>query len=82
MTKDELIDMLRRKEQVFVRFIKNDGTERIIRGTLHPSAIPTISGTSIKGPEHLITVYDLDKQDWRNINLKTSFEVLNDRLEV
>ncbi|NDD82959.1 hypothetical protein EBZ38_01570 [bacterium] len=82
MTKDELIKLLKAREQLFVKFTKNDGSERIIRGTLHPNAIPHISGTSIKGPEHLVTVYDLDKQDWRNINLKTNFEVLNDGIEV
>lgn len=74
MTVEELVTLLRQKE-VLVRFTKKDGTERVMRCTLQPGIIPQIYGTSVKGPEHLVTVFDLDKDAWRNINLSGGFIV-------
>lgn len=75
MTVEELKELLYTRDEVLVKFIKKDGTERIMRCTLSSNVIPPIFGTSVKGPEHLITVYDLDKDAWRSINLTGGFSV-------
>jgi len=74
MTVDELKELLKQKE-LFVSFYKKDGSYRRMFCTLKPDVIPHIEGTSAPGPEHLITVFDLDKQGWRNINLSKGFNV-------
>lgn len=74
MTVEDLITLLRQRE-VLVRFTKKDGSERLMRCTLKSDVIPAVYGASVKGPEHLITVFDLDKDAWRNINLSGGFTV-------
>lgn len=74
MIVEDLITLLRQRE-VLVRFTKKDGSERLMRCTLNSDVIPVVYGGSVKGPEHLITVFDLDKDAWRNINLSGGFTV-------
>ena len=74
MTVEDLVTLLRQKE-VLVRFTKKDGSDRLMRCTLNPEVIPPIYGKSVKGPEHLVTVFDLDKDAWRNINLSGGFTI-------
>jgi hypothetical protein len=74
MTVQELKELLKQKE-LLVTFTKKDGSERVMRCTLQEGVIPSVYGKSAPGPEHLITVFDLDKQDWRNINLSGGFSI-------
>jgi hypothetical protein len=74
MTVEELKDLLKQKE-LLVTFTKKDGSQRIMRCSLQEGVIPSIYGKSISGPEHLVTVFDLDKQDWRSINLSGGFSI-------
>lgn len=74
MTVDELKDLLREKE-VLVKFTKKDGSERLMRCTLQADAIPAVYGSTPSPHNHLITVFDLDNQGWRNINLSKGFTV-------
>jgi hypothetical protein len=74
MTKQDLIELLKQKE-VLVTFTKKDLSSRTMRCTLQEGVIPSIYGKSVPGPEHLVTVFDLDKQDWRNINLSGGFSI-------
>jgi dihydrodipicolinate reductase len=74
MTKDELIQLLKTKD-VLVEFTKKDGTKRKMLCTLKEDVIPEIVGTSVR-KEGLITVFDLEKDAWRNINL-TDWNVIN-----
>lgn len=75
MTKKELLQLLRTKE-VLVSFIKKDGTKRDMFCTLKPDVIPVIAGSTREQKyEHLITVFDLEKQDWRMINLENDWGV-------
>jgi hypothetical protein len=39
--------------------------------TLRPDLIPEVKGEPRKLPENLKTVYDLENQGWRTINLDT-----------
>lgn len=75
MTVEELKELLRTKDEVLVKFMKKDNTERLMRCTLSSNVIPPVFGTSVKGPEHLVTVWDLDNEGWRNINLTGGFSV-------
>lgn len=75
MTKQDLIELLRTRDEVLVKFMKKDNTERLMRCTLKSDVIPAIYGGSVKGPDHLVTVFDLDKDAWRNINLSGGFTV-------
>jgi hypothetical protein len=54
-----------------VRFTKKDGTEREMLCTLLPDKLPPTKGGTRKLPDHLITVFDLEKNDWRSINTNT-----------
>ena len=74
MTVEDLVTLLRQKE-VLVTFTKKDGSARKMRCTLQADVIPQVYGTSVRGPEHLVTVFDLDKDAWRNINLSGGFTV-------
>jgi hypothetical protein len=74
MTKQDLIELLKQKE-LLVTFTKKDNSSRTMRGTLQEGVIPSIYGKSVPGPDHLITVFDLDKQDWRSINLSGGFSI-------
>jgi hypothetical protein len=53
------------------KFIKKDGTPREMLFTLRADLIPEVKGEPRKLPENLKTVYDLENQGWRTINLDT-----------
>jgi len=54
-------------------FIKRDGTTRILNGTLRNAPV-TSGGPRYQSDKH-ITVYDVDKLDWRTIRLESILEV-------
>ena len=73
MTRDELVNLLKTKE-VLVEFIKKDGSHRSMLCTLKEDTIPRIVGQSVPKKD-LITVFDIQNDGWRNINLSTHWEV-------
>lgn len=60
-----------------VLFIKKDGSKREMLCTRDPELLPKIEKSNVKQrkkksvPEHLISVFDVEKNDWRMVNLKT-----------
>ena len=50
-------------------FIKRDGTTRILNGTLKNA--PVTSGDHRYQSDNLITLFDVDKLDWRTIRLES-----------
>jgi hypothetical protein len=73
--KDSVLAMLRGGE-VEVVFTKVDGTERKMRCTLHESHLPERDPEAADKPrrirpEGLIAVWDMEKQDWRSVNIST-----------
>lgn len=57
-----------------VKFIKRDGSERFMvcrRGVRRYLT----GGSPRKSHRHLLTVYDLEKQDYRSVNLNTLLEL-------
>lgn len=67
------------KSVVKVIFIKKDGTERIMYCTLLPNVIPETKGERKKLPANLMTVFDIEIQEWRMLNLDTiiTYEVVD-----
>ena len=60
------------KEIVTLSFIKKDGTKRVMRCTLMPEHIPPVFGTSRnRDLSNYLTVWDMDKEAWRMVNLET-----------
>lgn len=67
--KEKLITLLKHNK-VELSFTKKDGSTRLMKCTLMEDIIPSVVGNS-KQHDHLITVYDLEKEAWRNINFDT-----------
>jgi hypothetical protein len=65
--------MLAVNEQIFVSFIKKDGSERLLRCTLNPKHLPKveIKEAKRKQPTNTIAVFDLDKKGWRSFTIKS-----------
>ena len=60
------------KKKVYqVKFVKKDGSIREMLFTLNPDVIPETKGNKRNLPENLLTVFDLEANDWRTINLST-----------
>ena len=77
MTKTELLYMLT-DGVTSVKFIKADGSERKMKCTLNTKFIredllPKATSKVVSLPEHLIRVYDVEKEAWRTINIDTLF---------
>jgi WYL_2, Sm-like SH3 beta-barrel fold len=58
-----------------VEFTKKDGTTRLMFATLNPDyipaeALPKGTGVHVENPD-VLSVYDLDVEGWRSINMKT-----------
>ena len=75
MNKENLLNLLRTSE-VLVSFVKKDGSTRKMFCTLKPNVIPEIHGRSVPTNENHITVYDLEAEGWRTLNLETKWEVI------
>lgn len=74
--RDYITDILLRHEEVVVNFTKKDGTNRVMRCTLHPSKLPAVvvdeSKTPRKVNENVLAVYDLELSEWRSFIVKSA----------
>jgi hypothetical protein len=80
MTKTEITEMLR-KQDATVTFTKKDGTQRVMRCTLRPEALPemitesTRTSTERRESDSTIAVWDLDLGAWRSFRLDSLVEI-------
>jgi hypothetical protein len=80
MTKTEITEMLR-KQDAKVTFTKKDGTQRVMRCTLRPDALPemitesTRTSTERRESDSTIAVWDLDLGAWRSFRLDSLVEI-------
>ena len=80
MTKSEITEMLR-KQDVTVTFTKKDGSQRVMRCTLRPEALPemitesTRTSTERRESDSTIAVWDLDLGAWRSFRLDSLVEI-------
>lgn len=77
--RDWLSNLLR-TEIVTINFIKRDGSERLMRCSLHESFLPATTGNSKSEPNiNSISVWDLDASAWRSFRFDSirqiSFEL-------
>ena len=72
----EFLKIIKSEKEVFVKFTKKDGTERIMRCTLDFNTIPkdqkpkgfdAIKFLSKIQNSKILSVYDLEKKAWRSI---------------
>ena len=66
----EIKDMLR-NHVVEVRFVKKNGEVRDMLCTLMEDIIPETNGKRRNLPENMLTVFDIENNGWRTINLET-----------
>lgn len=77
MNKEHLLKILRNSLSTKVKFIKKDGSVRIMDCTLHPDVLPTINGSSYyENDSEYVVVWDNEKDGWRMVNIDC--EVLNE----
>ncbi len=67
------------KNVVKTVFIKKNGDTRVMYCTLMPNLLPEIKGEPRKLPVNLITVFDIEIQEWRTLNMDTiiNYEVVD-----
>ncbi len=67
------------KNVVKVIFVKKNGYARVMYCTLMPKVLPTIKGEPREIPTNLITVFDIEIQEWRTLNMDTiiNYEVVD-----
>ena len=71
-----------------VTFTKKDGTERVMRCTLRPDALPVQEVTESKEPrktsDSTLSVYDLEANGWRSFTIRAvkrvEFAIDNDEI--
>lgn len=76
----ELFKKIKDGDVVELQFVKKDGSHRLMKCTLNFKKIPKekhpknfkIEDILMKFKKNLITVFDLEKQDWRNIDIDTT----------
>lgn len=68
MKKENLYNLLK-KGPVLVHFIKDDGSERVMRATTNEGLInyKPKSKTKTRAPKYVMRVWDLDINQWRSI---------------
>ena len=84
MEKQDVVDLLR-KHVCNIKFIKADGSERLMVGTLLDAGIGRESAGKRKETPDVVTVWDMEKDDWRafrmdrllGIEVNTIFEFEN-----
>lgn len=69
--------MLVVNDEVFVTFLKKDGSERLLRCTLNPNLLPKseLKESTRKQPTNTMAVFDLDNNGWRSFTIKSVKQV-------
>lgn len=75
MNRQEIIDLLQDKT-CLVTFKKKDETERRMLCTLQPNVIPIVKGTGVKKTDDVISVFDIEKEDWRSFRVDSVISVV------
>ena len=64
-----------RQQVVNITFIKKDGTERVMKATLHDRMVANTNGTGRKENAEVISVTDVELDQWRSIRLDSIKEI-------
>ncbi len=72
---DQLVEDLRQGERT-IKFRKNDGTIRFLRGTLRQGAVPQPKGTKTTAPNpDVVVVFDVENQAWRSFRKDSVLDI-------
>jgi len=66
---------LLREEVVNITFTKKDGSERVMKATLHERMVANTNGTGRKENAEVISVTDVEIDEWRSIRLDSIKEI-------
>ena len=64
-----------REEVVTIKFTKKDGTDRVMKATLHDRLVANTNGTGKKENAGVISVTDVELDQWRSIRLDSIKEI-------
>jgi len=64
-----------KEEVVTIKFTKKDGTDRVIKATLHDRLVANTNGTGKKENAGVISVTDVEIDEWRTIRLDSIKEI-------
>ena len=64
-----------KEEIVTIKFTKKDGTDRVMKATLHDRLVANTSGTGRKENAEVISVTDVEIDEWRSIRLDSIKEI-------
>lgn len=69
-----LIGVLK-EEVVTIKFTKKNGTDRVMKATLHDRLVANTNGTGKKENAGVISVTDVEIDEWRTIRLDSIKEI-------
>jgi hypothetical protein len=73
---DQLLQDLQQGERT-IKFVKNDGTVRFLRGTLKQGAVPGLKSTATRPVNaDVVTVFDVENRAWRSFRKDRVVDVL------
>jgi len=64
-----------REEVVTIKFTKKDGTDRVMKATLHDRLVANTNGSGRKENAGVISVTDVELDQWRSIRLDSIKEI-------
>ena len=64
-----------KEEVVTIKFTKKDGTDRVMKATLHDRLVANTNGTGKKENAGVISVTDVELDKWRSIRLDSIKEI-------
>jgi len=64
-----------KEEIVTIKFTKKDGTDRVMKATLHDRLVANTNGTGRKENAEVISVTDVEIDEWRSIRLDSIKEI-------
>ena len=64
-----------KEEVVTIKFTKKDGTDRVMKATLHDRLVANTNGVGKKENAGVISVTDVELDQWRSIRLDSIKEI-------
>lgn len=64
-----------KEEVVTIKFTKKDGTDRVMKATLHDRLVANTNGSGKKENAGVISVTDVELDQWRSIRLDSIKEI-------
>ena len=66
-----------RNDVIVAKFKKKNGELRVMRCTLKEGLVPKIYGSVPSTETSYVTVWDLEKENWRSLSKECTYEISN-----